>query len=120
MNEKHLTPRGAAKLIYGALEAKQARDVKVLDIHELTTLADFFIIATGTSSAHIATLGDECRRVMKDSGQPPPRAEGAPSSGWVLLDFGSVVLHLFGADARAFYSVERLWQDARIWSGDDL
>ncbi|MCL1828928.1 MAG: ribosome silencing factor [Oscillospiraceae bacterium] len=105
-------PKQTASMILKALDDKKALDVKLLQTDKITILADYFIICTATSVTHIKTLSEEADRVMSEKGQPPLRREGYRSGSWVLLDFGSVVVHLFLEETREFYDLERLWSDA--------
>lgn len=107
-----LTPQELTELVVKALDSKKAQDIKVLKTFDLTVLADYFVICTATSSTQIKTLTDEVMKVAKDRGEELPRSEGYRAGGWVLVDFGSVVVHLFTKDLREFYSLERLWIDA--------
>lgn len=95
-----------------ALNEKKGKDIKVLKTDKLTTLCDYFVICTGTSSTHIKTLTDAIDKAMSEAGEPPIRREGYRSGNWVLLDFGCVVAHVFTEEARDFYKLERLWSDA--------
>ncbi len=80
---------------------------------ELLQITEVFVIVTGTSNRHVRTLADEVDEQLKDrSDRDPLRVEGITESQWVLLDYGDVVLHVFQADTRAFYDLERLWADA--------
>jgi len=101
-----------AKLTAEALDAKSAKDIKVLKTEDLTVLANYFVICTGNSTTHVKTLADEVERILEAKGETVRRREGHRSGGWVLLDFGCVVVHLFLAEVRTFYSLERLWGDA--------
>lgn len=110
INSLELAKR-AAKI----LDSRKANDVKVLKIEELTVIADYFVIATGGSTTHVRSLADELEFKLKnDETDPiaPMSTEGYDSSSWVLLDYGSVVVHVFLEDARGFYALERLWGDA--------
>ena len=107
-----LSPQELAKLVVKTLDGKKATDIKVLKTFELTVLADYFIICTATSTTQIKTLTGEVEKIAKDLGEPLPRSEGYRSGGWVLVDYGSVVVHLFLKELREFYSLERLWGDA--------
>jgi len=109
-----LSPRDVAKLTVDALEAKNAKDIQVLKTEDLTVLANYFVICTATSTTHIKTLADEVERVLEENGEVAKRKEGYRSGGWVLLDFGCVVVHLFLDEIRAFYNLERLWGDAEV------
>ena len=101
-----------AALLARALDGKKGQDIKVLKTEELTTLADYFVLCTATSSTQIKALGDECEKVMKEAGELPHHIEGHRGGTWVLLDFSSVVVHIFNDEARKFYDLERLWRDA--------
>ena len=94
------------------LDAKKAIDLKALRITDLTSIADFFVIASGTSTTHIRALAEEVEDKLASLGQEPKNIEGR-ATGWILLDYGSVVVHIFTPDQREFYNLERLWQDAR-------
>ena len=106
-----LTPAQIAAIAAKALDDKKARDVKVLKTTEQTVLADYFVICNGSSSTHIKALVDEVDKQLSEAGEPPIRREGLRSDIWVLMDFGSLVVHVFTAEARKFYDLERLWQD---------
>ena len=107
-----LSPYGVAQKALAALDEKQARDIKVMKTDKLTILADYFLICTATSTTHIKTLADEVEKVLAESGEPALRREGYRGGGWVLIDFGCVIIHLFLAEQREFYALERLWSDA--------
>lgn len=94
------------------LDEKQARDIVVLDVRGQSSLTDFHIIATGTSSPHLRALINEVQRRMKEGGTPAYRRSGSPESGWVMLDFVHAMAHIFAAEARAYYDLEALWKSA--------
>ena len=107
-----MTPKDMALLLAKTLDSKKGIDIKVLETGALTTLADYFVICTATSTTQVKALADECERVMKENGEEPHHIEGHRGGTWVLLDFSSVVVHLFMEEAREFYDLERLWKDA--------
>ena len=108
-----LSPLELAKLSVTALDSKHGKNITVLKTEDLTVLANYFIICTATSSTHIKTLTDELEKVLEEQGQEfPRRKEGYRAGGWVLLDYGCVVIHLFLEEIRQFYNLERLWSDA--------
>jgi len=107
-----LKPNEIANIIISALDSKKAQDIKLLKTREITTIADYFVICTATSTTQLKTLSDEVEKVMKEQGEMPLRREGHRNGGWVLIDFGCVVVHLFLQEAREFYTLERLWGDA--------
>ena len=100
------------KNIVATLDNKKATDIKSLEITELTSVADYFVIATGTSGTHIRSLADEVQDTLTKQGVEPKSVEGK-STGWILLDYGTVVVHVFTPDQREHYSLEHLWGDAK-------
>lgn len=107
-----MTPKDTAELIAKVLDSKKGTEIRVLDTEAVTTLADYFVICTATSRTHIKALADETEKALKEQGIPLHHMEGYRGGTWVLLDFASVVVHLFSAEARSFYCLERLWNDA--------
>lgn len=107
-----LTPREIAEEAVKSLNAKQAKDVTLLRTSDVTVLADYFVICTATSSTHVKTLTDEVDKVLSEQGEPPLRREGYRGGGWILLDFGCVIVHIFQQEMREFYNLEHLWSDA--------
>lgn len=106
------TPREMALLAARALSDKKGREIQVLEIGELTTLADYFVIATGSSNTQINALSGSVEKALKEQADEMPlRREGYRDGTWVLLDYGAVVVHIFSAEAREFYGLERLWHD---------
>lgn len=95
-----------------ALDSKKGQDIQVLRTGDLTTLADYFVICTATSTTQIKALADNCEKVMKELGELPHHIEGHRGGTWVLMDFSAVVVHIFDDEARRFYDLERLWKDA--------
>ena len=107
-----LTPKEIALLAAKALDSKKGLDIKVLETGHLTTLADYFVLCSATSTTQIKALSDVCEKELKDAGEPPHHVEGHRGGTWILLDFSSVVVHIFNVEAREFYDLERLWSDA--------
>ena len=107
-----LTPTEVAGYVVNALDSKKAREIKLLRTSEITILADYFIICTAGSTTQLKTLSDEVEKLLKNNGEIPLRREGHRSGGWVLIDYGCVVVHLFLQEVREFYTLERLWGDA--------
>ena len=112
MENKQLTPAELVEIAVRALDSKKAQDIAVLKTHDITVLADYFIICTASSSTQIKTLSDEVDKALRDVGEDHPRTEGYRAGGWVLLDFGCIIVHLFLENLREFYGLERLWNDA--------
>lgn len=100
------------KNIVVTLDNKKAMDIKALEITDLTVVADYFVIATGTSGTHIRALAEEVENALTKLGVEPNHIEGK-TTGWILLDYGTVIVHLFTHDQRELYSLEHLWGDAR-------
>ncbi|MBQ4645305.1 MAG: ribosome silencing factor [Clostridia bacterium] len=100
------------KNIVATLDSKKATNIKSLEITELSSVADYFVIATGTSGTHIRALSDEVQDALTKQGVEPRNVEGK-STGWILLDYNTVVVHLFTPDQRETYSLEHLWGDAK-------
>ena len=102
-----------------ALNDKKAEDIQVMKIGDLTIVADYFVIATGTSSTNVKSLADNVEYELGLQGVQPGHIEGK-ATGWILLDYGSVVIHVFLADMRGYYNLERLWTDAAQVDIQDL
>jgi len=99
--------------IYKVLDDKKAIDIKIIYIGDLTTIADYFIIATANSQPHLNTLADEIEEKLFKDDIPVNHIEGYKSTGWILMDYGDVVVHLFLKEDRFFYNLERLWKDGK-------
>ena len=96
-----------------ALDAKKALNVYILAVEELTTVTEYFVIATGTSTTHVGALADEAEFQLGRQGVPALRTEGHDGKRWVLLDYGSVIVHVFTQEAHDYYDLEHLWADAK-------
>ena len=116
-----LTAKEVALEVTKALDSKKGIDIKLLRIEKVSSLADYFLICTGTSNTHVKTLCDYAEYTMVDVlGEPMLGREGHRGNSWELLDFGSVVVHVFTDEARKFYDLERLWADAEIVDLTDI
>ena len=108
------TAKELALMAARALSDKKGREIQVLEIGDLTTLADYFVIATGSSNTQINALVDNVEKVLREEAEEEPlHREGYRGGTWVLLDYGSVAIHVFNAEAREFYGLERLWRDGK-------
>ena len=107
-----LSAKEVAYEVTKALDAKKGMDIKLLRINKISSLADYFLICTGTSNTHVKTLCDYAEYTLEELGEPMLGREGHRGNSWVLLDFGSLVVHVFTDEARKFYDLERLWADA--------
>ena len=107
-------PKELALLAARALSDKKGKEIQVLEIADLTTLADYFVIATGSSNTQINALIDNVEKVLtEEAGEEPLHREGYRGGTWVLLDYGCIAVHVFNAEAREFYDLERLWRDGK-------
>lgn len=93
------------------LDSKKAEKLNVIEVDSISSLADYFVIAMGNNNTHVRALADELDERMKAEGLPPARMEGYRSNSWILLDWGSVVVHIFTQEGRDFYDLDRLWAD---------
>lgn len=107
-----LTSREMIEVAVKALDDKKGRDIKVLRIEEQTAIADYFVICNGTSTTQVRALADAVEEAMTKVGEEPHHIEGHHGGEWTLLDYSSVVIHVFTGEGREFYSLERLWSDA--------
>ena len=95
-----------------ALDSKKGLNIKVLKTQELTTLADYFVLCTATSTTQVKAMSDACEEAMEKQGETVHHIEGHRGGTWLLMDFSDVVVHVFTDEARKFYDLERLWRDA--------
>ncbi|HWB72065.1 MAG TPA: ribosome silencing factor [Egibacteraceae bacterium] len=95
-----------------AAAGKKATDIRILDLGELLGITDFFVIASARSERQLATVVDDIQTRLKRDGRAPERREGTKEAGWMVLDYGDVVVHAFTEQQRAYYELERLWADA--------
>ncbi|MCZ2079552.1 MAG: ribosome silencing factor [Bryobacteraceae bacterium] len=96
-----------------AAEAKKAKDIRVLDLRGITTFADYFVICSGANPRQIRAIADEIGAALKKYGERPANVEGYDNAGWVLLDYGDLLVHVFSDEARSYYDLERLWRQAK-------
>ena len=109
-----LSAREVALEVTKALDEKKGIDIKVLRIEKISSIADYFVICTGTVNTHVKTLCDYAEYTMEQLGESMLGREGHRGNSWELLDYGSVVVHVFTEEARKFYDLERLWADAEV------
>ena len=109
-----------AKIAYEALEEKKGEDIKIIDISEISVMADYFVIANGMNMSQVQALVDNVEEKLHKAGFEMKRMEGNRSSTWILLDFGDVVIHVFDSEDRLFYDLERIWSDGKVISVDEL
>ena len=115
-----LSAKKVAYEVTKALDEKKGIDIKLLKIDKVSSLADYFLICTGTSNTHVRTLCDYAEYTLEQLGESMLGREGHRGNSWELLDFGSIVVHVFTEEAREFYSLERLWADAEEINISDI
>lgn len=115
-----LTPKEIAYEVTKALDEKKGRDIKLLKIDKISSLADYFLICTGTSNTHVKTLCDYAEYTLENLGESMLSREGHRGNSWELLDYGTIVVHVFTEEARKFYALERLWADAQEIDIEDI
>ncbi|WP_033121602.1 ribosome silencing factor [Oscillibacter sp. ER4] len=106
-----LPSRELAEIAVKALDSKKGKEIRLIRIDKITTLAEYFVICTGTSNTQINALCDAVEKELTEKGEEPLHREGYRGDTWVLLDYGCVVVHVFNDEARKFYSLEHLWAD---------
>jgi len=107
-----LTVLADVGLAVSAAADKKARDLLVIDVGDLLSITDYFVICSGASDRQVRTIADEIEAKLKEAGVRPLRTEGGLDSGWLLLDYGVFVVHVFTEEMRKYYELERLWKDA--------
>lgn len=108
------------RLAYEALEEKKGEDIQVIEIKDISVIADYFIIANGTNSSQVDALVGSVKDALGRKGYEPKRIEGVRSASWILMDYGDVIVHVFSKEDRLFYNLERIWRDGKTISKDQL
>ena len=106
---KTSSPVEVAEYIVSVLDSKKAKNIKLLHVEKQTVIADYFVICSGNSKTQVKSLADEVEFKMSSSGIEPLHVEGGRGDGWILLDYGSVIVHVFGNETRQFYDLEKLY-----------
>ena len=109
-----------ARMAIHALEDKKAEDIRVIDISEVSVIADYFIIASGSNRNQVQTLCDNVQETLGRAGYPERQTEGYQTANWILLDFGDLIVHIFDRENRRLYDLERIWRDGRQMELQDL
>lgn len=102
-----------AKLTIQALEDKKAEDIRIIDISEVSVLADYFIIADGSNRSQVQALADNVQETLGRAGYEMKQVEGYNTANWILMDFGDLIVHVFDKENRLFYNLERIWRDGK-------
>jgi ribosome-associated protein len=113
-SEPQVDPEIKRDLLCEAADEIKAREITVLDVQGLTTLADFFVMCSGTSTTHIQSIAQGVRDRLRERASLRAKPEGDSASCWIILDYGDVILHIFDEETREFYDLERLWADAKV------
>jgi ribosome-associated protein len=106
-----MTQQEMLEIAVKALDSKKAEDIQVIGIKDLSVIADYFVIADGTSSTQTRALADEVEFKLSEAGAKPRQVQGNNGSNWIVLDYSDIVIHVFSKDQREFYNLERLWRD---------
>ena len=115
-----MTSNELCKITVEALEDRKAEDIKVIDIRELSPIADYFIIANGNNQNQIQAMRDAADEALYKAGLKVKQVEGNQSSTWILMDYGDIIIHIFSKEDRLFYDLERIWRDGKIMDVSDL
>ncbi len=115
-----MTSKEMIKVAYEALADKKGEDIRIIEISEISTIADYFIIASGSSNSQISALVDNVDEKLGKMGVSPKRVEGARSQTWVLMDYGDIIVHVFMKEDRLFYDLERIWKDGKFIEVEEL
>ena len=105
--------RKMAAMACDALDDKKANDIKVIDIEKVSSLADYFIIASGSNRNQVQAMADNVDEVLGKAGYPVKQIEGYSTANWILMDYGDIVIHIFDEENRLFYDLERIWRDGK-------
>lgn len=109
-----------AKIAIRALEDKKAEEIHVIDISEISTLADYFIIASGTNKSQIQAIADHVEETLGKAGLSLKQAEGYDAANWILMDYRDIIVHIFDRENRLFYDLDRIWRDGKLLDKDNL
>lgn len=105
------TSKEMVKMAVTALEDKKGEDIRIIDIQKVSVLADYFVIASGSNSNQVQALVDNVQETLGRAGMEPKQIEGYQTAGWILMDYGDMIVHVFSRDDRLFYDLERIWRD---------
>lgn len=120
LEEGLLVSKNLAKEAYKALDDRLGKDIRILDVHEVSVLADYFIICSGESNKQVQALTDNVEEKLSALGYPPEHVEGYRDGTWILMDFGRIIVHIFNKEARLFYDLERIWSRGKAIEVQDL
>lgn len=109
-----------AKRAYEFLDEKKAIDIKIIDISNISVIADYFIIAGANNERQVKALADNVEEMLGKEGIEPKQIEGYQSANWVLMDYGDIIIHIFNQEQRLFYDLERIWTDGKFVEANQL
>ncbi len=112
--------REMAKIAYRALEEKKAEDIRVINIEQVSVLADYFLIASGTNRNQTQAMADNVEELLHKAGCQMRQMEGYQTANWILMDYGDIIVHIFDTENRLFYDLERIWRDGTSITLEDL
>ena len=115
-----MTSKELAKLACDALDDKKALEIKVINSENVSTLADYFIIASGTNHNQVQAMADNVDETLGRAGYEPKQIEGYQNANWILMDYRDIVIHIFDEENRLFYDLERIWRDGTVVEVEDL
>ena len=115
-----MTSKELAKLACDALDDKKALEIKVINIENVSTLADYFIIASGTNHNQVQAMADNVDETLGRAGYEPKQIEGYQNANWILMDYRDIVIHIFDEENRLFCDLERIWRDGTVVEVEDL
>lgn len=108
------------KLAINALEDKKGEDVRVIDIRQVSVMADYFLIASGSNPNQVQAMADSVEEALGKAGYPCRQIEGYQSANWILMDYGDIIVHVFCREDRLFYDLERIWRDGTIMDASEF
>lgn len=108
------------KLALNALEDKKAEDIRIIDISEVSVMADYFIIANGSNPSQLQAMVDNVDETLGRAGYHVKQIEGYNTANWILMDFGDIIVHVFDKENRLLYNLERIWRDGKTIEKEDL
>ena len=115
-----MTSRELAKVAVAGLADKKADDIRIIDISEVSVMADYFIIASGTNRNQVQAMADNVEEKLHDEGIRPRQIEGYQTANWILMDFNDIIVHIFNEEDRLFYNLEKIWLDGKLIDKDQL
>ena len=114
------TEKMMAQIACKAIDDKKGPDIKVIDIHNVSVIADYFVIASGTNSNQVQAIVDNVEEQLGRAGFEAKQIEGNRNSSWILMDYGDVIVHVFDEENRLFYDLERIWRDGKVLEMDEF